>query len=63
MLNEISSVHKSDARGQVVLEYFILFTVVALLTVIGLTRVDDDVRDSLQGFFDSATHRIAQPQP
>ena len=45
--------------GQVVVEYFILFAVVALLTLIGFTTFDDDVKRSLEGFVDAAANAIA----
>ncbi len=45
--------------GQVTIEYFILFAVVALLTLAGLTTVDDQVRTGLQNFFRAAANDIA----
>lgn len=45
--------------GQVVAEYFILFAVVALLTLIGFTAFDDDVKTSLEGFVNAAANAIA----
>jgi len=49
----------SSAVAQVTLEYFILFAVVALVTVIGLTTFDDDIRTSLEGFVNAAANKIA----
>ncbi len=53
----------SDIRhargGQVTLEYFILFAIVGLLTLAGLTTVDDQVRTRLEGFFRAAANDIA----
>jgi len=46
-------------RGQVVLEYFLVFAVVALLTLIGLTSFDDDIRNALGEFFNAAANKIA----
>jgi Flp pilus assembly pilin Flp len=46
--------------GQVTIEYFLLLTVVALLTLIGFARFDDDVRASLQGFFNDAAAKITR---
>ena len=46
-------------KGQVTIEYFILFAVVALLTLAGLTTVDDQVRTRLQEFFRKAANDIA----
>ncbi len=45
--------------GQVTIEYFILFAIVALLTIAGLTTVDDQVRTRLQDFFRVAANDIA----
>ena len=47
--------------GQVVLEYFIIFAAVALLTLIGLStvRFDDNVRESVEGFVTTAANRMA----
>lgn len=44
--------------GQVTIEYFILFAVVALLTVAGLTTFDDDVKAAMQAFFQGRAHAI-----
>jgi hypothetical protein len=38
-------------RGQVTLEYFILFAVVAGVTLLSFTRYDEDVRDTLRHLF------------
>ena len=46
-------------EGQVTIEYFILFAVVALLTLAGLTTVDDQVRTRLERFFRAAANDIA----
>ena len=45
--------------GQITIEYFILFAIVALLTLAGLTTVDDQVRTRLQEFFRIAANDIA----
>lgn len=45
--------------GQVVAEYFILFAVVAVLTLIGFTAFDDDIKTSLEGFVNAAANAIA----
>lgn len=47
--------------GQVVLEYFLLFAVIIVLTLVGLTTLDDDAATSLQGFFQSAAEKMATP--
>ena len=46
--------------GQVTIEYFILFAVVALLTVAGLTTFDDDVRQHMQELFTTAADAITR---
>ncbi len=48
------------SRGQVTLEYFILFAVIAVLTVVSLTRVDDQVRAALTDFANAAAARVAR---
>ena len=45
--------------GQITIEYFVLFVVVALLTLAGLTTVDDQVRTRLETFFRAAANDIA----
>ncbi len=45
-------------NGQVTIEYFILFAIVALLTVAGISTFDDDVRQTFQHFFGSMAHEI-----
>ena len=59
-INEINTnkIHNSG-QGQVTLEYFILFAVMALLTLVGVSTFGNDIRDSLQRFFDHATAQIA----
>lgn len=47
-------------KGQVIIEYFILFAVVAVLTVLGLTQFDDDLKTTLQDFYDAAATNISQ---
>lgn len=51
------------ARGQIVLEYFIIFAVVAALTLVALTTFDDDVRTSLEHFFTAAADKMAGDGP
>ena len=50
---------KSSKAGQVTLEFFILFAVVALLTVIGLTTFNVDIRTALEELFNAAAREIA----
>jgi len=46
-------------QGQVTVEYFILFAIVAVLTLIGLSTFDNNVENSVQEFFDAAAAKIA----
>ena len=39
--------------GQVTLEYFLLFTVVALATLLGFTTFDESVRQTCDDFFNA----------
>ena len=50
----------SAFKGQVTLEYFMLFAVVAILTLIGFTSFDQGIRTSLQGFVNAAAAKLAQ---
>ena len=50
---------RSQAVGQVTLEYFVLFAVIGLLTVLSLTQFDEQVTGTLQGLFRSAAHCVA----
>lgn len=52
-------ISRTQDQGQVTIEYFILFVIVAMLTLIGLTSFDGDIRTSLQGFVDAAAANIA----
>ena len=38
-------------RGQVTIEYFLLFAAIVLVTLIGLTTVDNDVSTTFQNLF------------
>ena len=53
--------HRQLQSGQVVLEYFILFVVIALLTIVGLAKVTlpGQVQQSLTGFFNTAAQKVA----
>ncbi len=46
-------------RGQVTIEYFILFAVMTLVTAIGFARYNSSVTSSLKGWFQTATGRMA----
>ena len=52
----------SQSNGQILLEYFVLFAVVAMLTIIGLTRFDDEIRASLNRFIQAATNALTQQE-
>lgn len=45
--------------GQATLEYFLLFAAVAALTIVGLTRFDEDVRATFEDLFQAAARKIA----
>lgn len=45
--------------GQVTIEYFLLFAVIALVTVISLTQFDDQVGQTVRNFFTSATRCVS----
>ena len=44
----------TDRTGQIVMEYFILFAMIALLTLIAFSVLDNQVRTGLQGFVNEA---------
>lgn len=48
----------NKTRGQAILEYFIIFTIIALLTVIGLSTFFPKVRDSLGAMQSAAIDSI-----
>ena len=48
-------------QGQIVLEYFLLFAIVALLTIIGLTTFHEQVTDAWQTFFNAAANKMVDP--
>ena len=45
-------------RGQVTLEYFILFAVIAAATLGALTAYSTDIKTALEQFFNGAAHAI-----
>lgn len=56
----VNVVRRSRTSGQAMIEYAILFAVIAVLTVIGVTTFDDSVKTALQGFFNAAANKIAK---
>lgn len=69
-VSRVMSDTKSDMRtptsakraGQVTIEYFIIFAVLALVTVIGLgTTFHKNVQQSLEDFFTKAADTVATP--
>jgi hypothetical protein len=46
-------------QGQVTLEYFILFTAIALVTLVGVATFDDTLNDLARDFFNAAAAKIA----
>ena len=56
------AVWRSGRRGQATLEYFILFAVIALATVVGLgTTFHADIKTALQDMVDVAARKITEP--
>jgi Flp pilus assembly pilin Flp len=47
-------------NGQVTLEYFIIFAVVAFVTIVTVTTFDDAVKTALQDLFNAAANKIAK---
>ena len=56
-VNSVRHLHKATkvpdtyARGQVTLEYFLLFLVVALVTLVSLATLDNDVATTFENLF------------
>ena len=56
-----TGMHRLSRMGQVTVEYFILFAIVAEVTLLGLTTFDEDVRKTCTDFFNAAaTDVVAQ---
>ena len=49
----------ASKQGQVTVEYFILFAVVAAVTLIGLSTFDDQVKDTMKELAHAAANNIA----
>ncbi len=49
----------ASRSAQVTLEFFILFAVVAVATIVGLTSFDDDVASSLRGVVSAASAKMS----
>ena len=58
MRRSLKTMTRATQRGQVTIEYFILFAVIALLTVASISTFDDQVRQTFQSFFGSVAHAI-----
>lgn len=56
----MSSVTRHKHPGQVTIEYFLLFAAVALLTVLGLTRFDVNVQQTVEDFVNAAASKITR---
>lgn len=54
---------RAPQRAQVTIEYFVLFVLFALATLISLTTLDDELRLSLRNFFGSAANRMVNEVP
>jgi len=50
---------RRSSTAQVTLEYFILFAVIALVTLVSLTDFDDRAIAALTGFFQGAANQMA----
>jgi len=48
-------------KGQIVLEYFLIFALVALLTIVGLTTYHQQVADAWKNFFTAAAQKMVAP--
>ena len=48
-----------NRRGQIISEYFILFALIAALTLVGVTHFDQNVRNILEDFFEAAANVLA----
>ena len=49
---------KKSHRGQVMVEYFLLFAVVVLVTLISLTTLDNDVATTLENLFTDTASKM-----
>lgn len=49
---------RNRAAGQVTIEYFLLFAAVILITLIGLTTVDNDLAGTFETLFSTAASKI-----
>lgn len=58
MLSKIVSA-TGKKMGQVTLEYFILFSVVAMLVIVGFGAFGGGIRNTLEGFVNAAARGIA----
>ncbi len=54
------SLKKSLKIGQAALEYFILFSVIAVLTILSVSTLFPNVQNTLQGFSDSAAGELSK---
>lgn len=48
-------------RGQVILEYFIIFAAIAVVTLIGVALFDDQIQSTLESFVGDAANNMATP--
>lgn len=51
----------SESKGQATMEYFILFTVLAVLTIIGGSTFFSQVSNTMDNFTESAVNIMGQP--
>ena len=45
-------------RGEILVEYFVIFVVVAFLTILGLTNFDGDLKTTLTRYFQTASAKL-----
>ena len=43
-----------EQRGQVTIEYFLLFAVIIIITLLGLTSFDEDIQSKMKQGFQNA---------
>ena len=56
--NLFKMMNRMSARGQVTLEYFLLFVVVALVTLVSLAALDNDVATTFENVFTDAAGKM-----
>ncbi|GEM_PF-6935729 len=57
----MAGVNATRSRGQVTLEYFLIFSAVSAVTFLVLTTFDEQVRNNLASFYTDAANQLAKP--